>query len=66
MNSTALKMRQLRYARKANNLCIYCGEPRVTETMCEYHASKKRSSNEELRFRNKKRYPVMRRPKVHD
>jgi len=65
MSITALKMRQLRYERKANQLCIYCGEPRTTETMCEYHASKKRSSNEELQFRIKKRYPVIRKSKIH-
>lgn len=66
MSNTALKMRQIRYERKANHQCIYCGDPIVTETMCEYHANKKRSSNEEIQFRNKKRYPVRRKSKLQD
>ncbi|MGG3471539.1 hypothetical protein ABES02_29245 [Neobacillus pocheonensis] len=56
----AAAMRNLRAKRKSLGVCIYCGGRLVTATMCEYHANLKRTSNEPLADRRKKRYPINR------
>lgn len=60
---TAQAMRELRARRKAAGVCIYCGDPLTTETMCERHADAKRTGTGPLAMRDKRRYPVTRQRK---
>lgn len=61
MTDQATKMRELRARRKAEGVCIYCGDPLTTETMCERHAEAKRTGSGPLAERGKRRYPITRR-----
>ncbi len=60
----ALAMRKLREHRKQLEQCIYCGsENKITETMCEVCADKKRGNRIPAIKRVVKRYPIYRKPK---
>ncbi|RKP55392.1 hypothetical protein D7Z26_09375 [Cohnella endophytica] len=60
MNDPALAMRLLRARRKEAGVCIYCGGPLLTTTMCEPCADKKRPGTGETAMRAKRRYPLVR------
>lgn len=64
-NKEAAAMQSLRDRRKAEGVCIYCGEgPLETKVMCGGCAKKKRSSEAPLKFVQKKRYPIHRKSKL--
>lgn len=46
-----------------SGVCIYCGGPLLTTTMCERCADKKRTVSGEAVMREKRRYPLTRKSK---